>query len=361
MAGEKTEKATPKKLDEARQKGQVPRSIDFNGVAVLFAALIALTAAGPPLLNRTQEATVTILQLVASPEVVTRANLGTLLGQLGRHVGLALAPLLGACLVAGVVANVLQTGGKPAPKALKPQFGKLNPLQGFKQLVSPNSLVEALKSLLKVVIVGGVAAVVLLPRLDTLAALVGMPAPDLVGALASDVMRLARAVAVAYLALALADLVWQRYRHGKQMRMDKQEVKDEFKNTDLPPEVKGALRRRAMEAARARMMDAVPTADVVVTNPTHYSVALRYDAGNHAPVVVAKGKDYIALKIREAARSAGVAVVPDPPLARALHASVEVGQMIPEELYQAVAQLLAYVYRVAGRRAAAATTAGAAA
>jgi flagellar biosynthetic protein FlhB len=180
-----------------------------------------------------------------------------------------------------------------------------------------------------------------------------MPAPDLVATVAGDIMHLAQIVALAYLAIAFADLFWQRYRHAKQLRMDKQEVKDEFKNTDLPPEVKGAIRRRAMEAARARMMDAVPTADVVVTNPTHFSVALRYDGAHHAPIVVAKGQDHIALRIRELARDAGVPVVPDPPLARALHASVDVGQMIPGELFQAVAQLLAYVYRVAGRRAAA--------
>jgi flagellar biosynthetic protein FlhB len=136
--------------------------------------------------------------------------------------------------------------------------------------------------------------------------------------------------------------------------MEKQEVKEENKQMDLPPEVKAAIRRRQMDAARQRMMDAVPTADVIVTNPTHYSVALRYDSERLAPVVVAKGKDNIAFKIRELARDAGVAIVPDPPLARTLHASVEVGQMIPEELFQAVAQLLAYVYRLAGRKAAAA-------
>jgi flagellar biosynthetic protein FlhB len=353
MAGEKTEKATPKKVDEARQKGQIARSVDLNGAAVLLAALLALSAAGPALLARLQEATLAILQLVSTPEVVDAANLGTLFADLGKHVGLAVAPLLGACVLAGIVINVVQTGGKPAPKALKPQFGKLSPLQGAKQLLSPNSAVEAIKSLLKVGIVGAVAAMVLMPRLDELAALVGMPAPDLVATVAGDIMHLAQIVALAYLAIAFADLFWQRYRHGKQLRMDKQEVKDEFKNTDLPPEVKAAIRRRAMEAARTRMMDAVPTADVVVTNPTHFSVALRYDGANQAPIVVAKGQDRIAFRIRELARDAGVPVVPDPPLARALHASVDVGQMIPEELFQAVAQLLAYVYRVAGRRAAA--------
>jgi flagellar biosynthetic protein FlhB len=248
---------------------------------------------------------------------------------------------------------VLQSGGKTAPQAIKPQFNKLNPLHGLKNLFSPNSVVEAVKGLLKVGLVGAVVSMALFPKLDELAALVGLSPADLLATGAGEAMHIARLAAVAYLAIGLADLFWQRYRHEKSLRMDKQEVKDEFKNTDLPAEVKGQIRKRAIEASRARMMDAVPTADVVVTNPTHYSVALRYDGAHLAPVVVAKGKDHVAFRIRELAREAGVAVVPDPPLARALHASVEVGQMIPEELYQAVAQLLAYVYRVAGRRAAA--------
>ncbi len=155
--------------------------------------------------------------------------------------------------------------------------------------------------------------------------------------------------------IAAADAIYQRWRFAKQMRMDKQEVKDEHKQQELPSEVRGAQRRRSMELSRARMMDAVPTADVIVTNPTHFSVALRYDGEHPAPIVVAKGQDIArAQASASSARERGVAVVPDPPLARALYASVEVGRMIPEELYEAVAQLLAYVYRVAGARKAAA-------
>jgi flagellar biosynthetic protein FlhB len=172
--------------------------------------------------------------------------------------------------------------------------------------------------------------------------------------LAAEVLAIAQRAALAYLVIAVADAIYQRWRFAKQMRMDKQEVKDEHKQQELPAEIKGAQRRRSMELARARMMDAVPTADVIVTNPTHFSVALRYDGEHPAPVVVAKGQDVLALRIRELARERGVAVVPDPPLARALYASVDVGRMIPEELYEAVAQLLAYVYRVAGARKAAA-------
>jgi flagellar biosynthetic protein FlhB len=194
----------------------------------------------------------------------------------------------------------------------------------------------------------------LIPKLPELGALVGMAPAELLTTIAGEAFRIAQWAAGAYLVIALADLVYQRWHFGKQMRMEKQEVKEENKQMDLPPEVKASIRRRQMDAARQRMMDAVPTADVIVTNPTHYSVALRYDSEHLAPVVVAKGKDNIAFKIRELARDAGVAIVPDPPLARTLHASVEVGQMIPEDLFQAVAQLLAYVYRLAGRKAAAA-------
>ncbi len=181
-----------------------------------------------------------------------------------------------------------------------------------------------------------------------------MPAAELLPHLASEVLAIAQRAAIAYLVIAAADAFYQRWRFAKQMRMDKQEVKDEHKQQELPSEVKNAQRRRSIEMSRARMMDAVPTADVIVTNPTHFSVALRYDGDQPAPVVVAKGQDVLALRIRELGRERGVAVVPDPPLARALYASVEVGRMIPEELYEAVAQLLAYVYRVAGARKAAA-------
>ncbi len=175
-------------------------------------------------------------------------------------------------------------------------------------------------------------------------------AADLIPQIAGIVMTIAQRSAVAYLVIAAVDYIWQRHRHEKQLRMDHQEIKQEFKQMGLPAEIKSAQRRRAMELSRARMMDAVPSADVIVTNPTHYSVALKYDSGSPAPVVVAKGVDNLAFKIREAAKDAGVMIVPDPPLARTLYANVEVGRQIPEDLFHTVAQLLAYVYRVAGLR-----------
>jgi flagellar biosynthesis protein FlhB len=353
-ASDKTEKATPKKLAEARKKGQVARSVDLNGAIVLLASLLALSAFGPGMLARMEEAMITVLQLARRPEVVEAEGIGRLFAEIGLHVALAAAPIAIACMVAGVIVNVAQVGLQPMPASIKPDAKKLNPLTGAKNLFGPNAIAETLKSVAKVSAVGGIVALAVFPKLEELAGLVGMPAAELLPHLASEVLAIAQRAALAYLAIAAADAIYQRWRFAKQMRMDKQEVKDEHKQQELPAEVRGAQRRRSIELSRARMMDAVPTADVIVTNPTHFSVALRYDSEHPAPVVVAKGQDLLAFKIRELARERGVAVVLDPPLARSLYASVEVGRMIPEELYEAVAQLLAYVYRVAGARRAAA-------
>jgi flagellar biosynthetic protein FlhB len=354
MASDRTEKATPKRRDEARRKGQVARSMDLNGAVILLTGLLALSSAGPAMVRRMEESLVALLTMAKDPSIVDQKGVGELFATVGRHVALAAAPVAVACALAAVAVNAAQVGLRPAPGALKPDVKRLNPLSGFKNIFGPNAPVEALKSVLKVTAVGGIAALAVLPRLDELAAMVGTPAGALLPELSRTVLHIAQRAAAAYLLIAFADLAWQRYRHEKGMRMDKQSVKDEFKQQQLPGEVKSAQRRRAMELARARMMDAVPTADVVVTNPTHFSVALKYDSAHPAPVVVAKGADHVAFKIRELAREHGVSVVPDPPLARTLYASVDIGKMIPEDLFQAVAQLLAYVYRVAGARRAAA-------
>jgi flagellar biosynthesis protein FlhB len=354
MAGhDRTEKATPKKRADARRKGQVAKSADLNGAVVLLAALLALSAFGPALLERVSDLTRRILHLIATPSVVEREGIGTVMSEAGTATLLAVAPIAFACLVAGVLASVVQVGFKPSSHALKPDPKRLNPMSGAKQIFGPHALFELAKNIAKVVVVGAVAALALLPKLEELAALVGMPPAVLLPELASTVLGIAQRAAVGYLLIALADYGYQRWKHEKSLRMDKQEVKDEYKQQELPSEVKGMQRRRAMEMARARMMDAVPTADVVVTNPTHFSVALRYSSDALAPVVVAKGQDHVALRIRELAREHGVMVVPNPPLARTLHAAVDVGKMIPEDLYHAVAELLAYVYRVNARAVAA--------
>jgi flagellar biosynthesis protein FlhB len=350
--GDKTEKATPKKKEEARKKGQVARSMDLNGAVVLLAALLALSAFAPGMYRRMADATREILRYVSQPEIVAREGVGEVLSTVAEAWLLSLLPIAAVCMVAGLLVSILQVGFKPSPQALKPEMKKLNPLQGAKMIFGTHALFEGAKSVVKVSAVGAIALLALLPKLEEIAALVGMPPAVLLPMLAKEMLGLAQRAAAAYLVIAVVDVAYQRWRHEKQLKMDKQEVKDEFKQQSLPSEIKSAQRRRAMELARARMMDAVPTADVVVTNPTHFSVALRYSADALAPVVVAKGQDLVALRIREIAREAGVMVVPDPPLARAIHGTVDVGRMIPEELFQAVAELLAYVYRVAGKQAA---------
>jgi flagellar biosynthetic protein FlhB len=347
MAGDRTEKATPKKREDARKKGQVARSADLNGAVVLLAALTALSAFGPKLFLRIQDATRELLALIGDPSVVeAQGGAAKALGIVGSAWLWSVAPIALTCMVAGVVVSVAQVGFKPS--ALKADPKKLNPLTGAKNIFGKNSVFEAGKSVAKVTAVGAIAALAVLPKLDEIGALVGMPPAAMLPHLCSLALSIAQRTAAAYLLIGIADYIYQRFRHEKSLKMDKQEVRDEHKGQELPAEVRGHQRRRAMEMSRGRMMDAVPTADVIVTNPTHYSVALKYDSGNLAPIVVAKGVDNLAFKIREAAKEHGVMIVPDPPLARTLYANVDIGKQIPEDLFHAVAQLLAYVYRVAG-------------
>ncbi|MBX5469454.1 MAG: flagellar biosynthesis protein FlhB [Thermoleophilaceae bacterium] len=348
---EKTEKPTPKRRDEAKRKGNVARSADLNGAVVTIAGLLALSAFGPKVLNSLRESMTSGLLLIANPDVVSREGVGAVLGGAFSAVGASVAPIAAVCALAGVGINWYQVRPRLNLSLLKPDPKRIDPRNGLKTLLSPRGAFEGGKSVVKVAVVGAIAATAVLPHMSELGGVVGMPPQELLSELTSRVFEIAKRAAAAYLVIAIADYFWQRRQHEKSLRMDRHEVKEEAKSQQLPPEVRGALRRRQMEQARARMMAAVPEADVVVTNPTHFAVALRYDGTKPAPEVVAKGPDLIAFRIRRIAEEHGVPVIEDPPLARALHASVEVGQMIPEELYQAVAQLLAFVYRVAGRRA----------
>jgi flagellar biosynthetic protein FlhB len=353
MAGEKTEKATPKKRRQARQKGQVARSTDLQGALVLLAGIIAIGAAGPKLVQRMADVMRGAIAQMSTPEIVSRHGIGVLLSSAGESALLAVAPIAAACALTGVAASVGMVGFKPSGQALKPDPKRMNPVSGAKNLFGPNAIVETVKSISKVGVVAAIVAVALLPKLPEFGGMVGISPVEFGTILSSDLASLVKRAAFAYLFIGVADFAWQRRRTEKSLKMDKQEVKDEAKEQNLPPEVRNALRRRQMELSRKRMMAAVPEADVVVTNPTHFSVALRYDADRaEAPEVVAKGKGHVALRIRELAREHGVPVIPDPPLARGLYASVELNRQIPEEFFGAVAAVLAFVYRTAARRAA---------
>jgi len=283
-------------------------------------------------------------------ELVTLDGVPRLLTESGAVVARILAPIAVAVVIAGVVVNLAQVGLKPSPEALKPNLKKLDPIAGAKNVFGINALVEGAKSLAKVLVVGAVVAAALLPRIDELTALTGIGPAAFAAELGSSAMTIARNAALVYLVIGAVDVVWQRKRHAKQLRMSVDEVRREHRQQELPAEVRRQQRQRAADMTRNRMIAAIPTADVVVTNPTHFAVALRYEPGTSAPTVVAKGQDLIALRIRQVAREHGVQVVENKPLARALHRQIAIGQAIPEELFQAVAEVLAFVYRVDRRR-----------
>jgi flagellar biosynthetic protein FlhB len=348
---DRTEKATPKHRERARKKGQVARSPDVSGSLVLVAGLLAIAMTGPAIVNATASSFREIFAQIAAPgRATSAAGLEGLLSTTRSTIIGTVGPIAGVCAAAALVAGVGQVGFKPTVEALKPDFRRINPISGAKNLLGANLVFETLKAVAKVAIVGGAAALVLLPGLTGLAARVGIQ-PYALGVLFGQRSEsVAEHAAFAYLLIGAIDYAWKRRRHVKELMMTKQEVKDETRQYGVSAEVKMALRRRQLQAARVRMMAAVPNADVVVTNPTHYAVALVYDGTRTAPEVVAKGKDLVALQIKRIAEENDVPVVADPPLARALHGSTEIGHVIPEELYAAVAQVLAFVYRLAGRR-----------
>ncbi len=352
---DRTEKATPKHRQEARDKGQVAKSPELGGAAVLAAGLIGITAFGPKIVDTVSSTMrATWAEIANGSAVTSSANLHGLMSIATQALLGTVAPIAALCVAIAVLANVAQVGIKPHMRALKPDFKRLNPGAGAKRLFGPRIFFETGKSLAKVAIVGAVAAMTLVPMITNLHAGVGTTPSGLGHLMASSAKSIVMRTLMVYVVISVIDYLWQRRSFNKSLKMTKQQVKDESKNTDLPPEVRAAIRRRQMQAARARMMAAIPQADVVVTNPTHYAVALRYDGTHPAPIVVAKGKNLIAAQIRKIAGEHDVPIVPDPPLARSLHASVEIDQMIPGELYAAVAQVLAFVYRLAGRRKAAA-------
>ncbi|HEX5308121.1 MAG TPA: EscU/YscU/HrcU family type III secretion system export apparatus switch protein [Solirubrobacteraceae bacterium] len=354
-AEERTEKATPKHRKRARERGQVARSGDLGGAVVLIGGLATLAATGPQIVSSGASVFRLTLGAIARPgQATTAAGLTELMHMGMQTVLVTVAPVAIVCMVAGVLVGAAQVGVRPSVKALQPDFRRINPASGARNLLGPNTLFEAVKALAKVSVVGVVAGLALLPGLQDLAAKVGI-APGALGAIFGErALAIAERAAIAYLLIGLLDYAYKRFQHERKLRMTKQQVKDEARQYGVSGEVKAAQRRRQAQAARARMMAAVPGADVVVTNPTHYAVALLYDRSRSAPEVVAKGQNLIAAQIRRIASEHEVPVMSDPPLARALHSSTEIGQLIPQELFAAVASVLAFVYRLAGRRSVAA-------
>jgi flagellar biosynthetic protein FlhB len=348
---DKTEKPTAKHRGEAREKGQVAKSADLNGAVVMIAGLAGVLILAKTIGHSAGAAMADIFSQIARPSNVTSgAGLHGLFGLVEHTMLKTVAPIAGMCVVAGVIVNLAQAGLKFTPQALRPSFGRLNPVAGAKRIFGPRAVFETAKSITKVAIVGVVVALALIPDITHVKASVGTGPDALSLLMKGSITGLALRAAAGYLLIGLVDYVWQRHEVEKSLKMTKQQVRDEAKQYDLPAEVKSAIRRRQIQAAKARMMAAVPRADVIITNPTHFAVALEYSGEHPAPVVIAKGQDNVALQIRRIAAEHGIPIVENRPLARELHRVVEIDQMIPAELYGAVAEVLAYVYRLAARR-----------
>jgi flagellar biosynthetic protein FlhB len=262
----------------------------------------------------------------------------------------AVFPLLAVAMVAGIAINLIQVGTLFTTKPLMPKFDKLNPINGFKELISPKKLVELAKNLAKIIIVGLVAYNDYMAMLDSFAAYIGLDVEASFINILQDAFMMALRMCIAMVFISAADFFYQWWKYEKDLKMTKQEVKDEHKNTEGDPKIKSKIRQKQMQMSAMRMMSQVPEADVVITNPTHFAVALGYDDKKFgAPKVLAKGQDYIARKIRETAMEHDVHIVENPPLAQALFKACDVDEEIPSDLYQAVADILVFVYRQKGK------------
>jgi flagellar biosynthetic protein FlhB len=346
----KTEEPTHRRLEDARRRGDVAKSADLAQWASFAGTAGVVAIAGGWMC---QDLARKLLPFIAQPDQFTLENGGAI--EIGRAAVLAMAPILaavlGAGMVCGVFGNVIQTGFLWATEKLKPDLNKVSPMQGFQRLFGLDGLVQFLKSILKLAIVCFTAWLVVKPHWHELQNLATMSPAGLLP-LSADILRaLVFAVAVLLGAGAALDWIWQRQRFTQRMRMSREELKEDVRQAEGDPHVRAKQRQIRAERARRRMMQQVPKATVVVTNPTHYAVALRYEQGeDEAPVCVAKGQDKIALRIREIARENNVPVVEDPPLARALYAAVDLDEKIPTQHYQAVAKVIGFVLNQAKKR-----------
>ncbi len=342
----KTEKPTNRKLAKAREEGQVAKSQEVASALILLAALGLFLFTGSRFLRLPAELMRHIYQGDMARNLDPAGLYALFLLSL-KQMFLLLGPFLLLMLFVGIAANLMQVGFKITPKALQPKLSKLNPISGFQnRFLSLRPLVELVKSLLKIGLLAYIAYVVYRRNFDGFFALQNQPVDVVLAFTARVSFAILWRCGLLMLVLALCDYLYQRWDFMENQKMTKQEVKDEMKQSEGDPQVKSRIRSMQMSVARQRMMQAVPKADVVITNPTHIAVALAYDQEkDEAPVVLAKGAGLVAEKIKRVAREHGIPVIEDKPLARLLFKMVEINQMIPENLYQAVAEVLAYVYR----------------
>lgn len=350
--GEKTEPATTKKLKEARDDGKVIKGKELNSAVdliVLFLVLkIFVSYVGNGLIN-------VFYTIYNKIPVIVKDNAS---GMTDKSTSIVMkiaivdaievmAPFFVIGIVIAILINVIQVGWKVTSKPLKPKLDKFNPINGFKRIFSKDSLFELLKSIVKLALISYVAYDSIKDHSNELFLLYDIPLLQAIILMGEIIIDTGLKISMFYLILGLTDWLYQKHKFSEDMKMTKQEVKDEFKNTEGDPQIKGRQRQRMREASQRRMMSDVPKADVVITNPTHLAVAIKYDTEvATAPIVVAKGEDYLALKIREKAKENQIEIVENKPLARMLYANVDIGAQVPQELYQSVAEVLAMVYNL---------------
>jgi len=346
---EKTEKATSKKRAEARNKGQVASSREVSSAVVLLTSLGVFYFAGAWMFWNLSEVITRVFQDIGTLRINTIDDASVFSLEVLNRLLAILIPFLLPLAILGLAANILQVGFKFSTEAISPKFKKLNPISGMKRFVSLKSMVELAKSILKILFIGTIAYLLVKSDMKSFPLLVHQEVGQILIFIARVSLKICFFVCLALIILAIVDFFYQRWQYEEDLKMTKQEVKDEQKQTMGDPQVKSRIRSMQLEMARRRMMEAVPEADVVITNPTHFAIALKFNAEEMiAPRVLAKGAGHVAQRIKEIATAHQIPLVEDKPLAQALYKMVELGDYIPAELYRAVAEVLAYVYRLKG-------------
>lgn len=350
--GEKTEPATQKKLDDARKEGKVAKSKDLTqgiDLLVLFLLIkVFVSYMGERFIGLFDSTLGRMAEFMAvNQKQVSMQAFGTILGNAFIEVLLISWPFLVFGFVITFIVTVYQVGWKVSAKTMEPKLSKFNPINGFKRIFSKDSLFELLKSIVKIGVIAYVAYSNIVDEADNLFILYEIDLKQAVALVGTIIIEFGIEISIIFILIGIVDYFYQKWKFGEDMKMTKQEVKDEYKNTEGDPQIKGRIRQKMREASQRRMMQDVPKADVVITNPTHFAVAIKYDAEvSKAPIVVAKGEDFLAQKIKEVAREHNVEIVENKPLARMLYHNVDIGAEIPPELYQAVAEVLAMVYHM---------------
>ncbi|GEK32547.1 flagellar biosynthesis protein FlhB [Kurthia sibirica] len=347
FAGEKTEKATPKKRQDARKKGQVLKSQDVTSAIVLFAVFMYLFFAGPSMRERLLSFFRETLSHNILIETLSISSVVEMYKDIMFEVAVVLLPIMLTAVVAAVAANFFQFGLLFTVEPLKFDLKKIDPIKGFKRIFSMKAIIELIKSILKISFIGTVTTMIIFLNIEDVLSLSFKTPGDTLTTIAKLAAIMGLSASVVLLIISILDYFYQRFDYEKNLKMSKQDVKDEYKNSEGDPLIKSKIKQRQREMAMRRMMQEIPHADVVITNPTHYAIALKYDDSKMAaPVVVAKGTDFVAQKIKLIAKENGVVMVENRPLARAMYDQVQINQKIPDEFFKAVAEVLAYVYRI---------------